>query len=282
MTLGRTSSGAIKIKTDGDAGLRAVECACCNPPILCSLFPAWNYQAYFGNNNSLPNEIYIGGTRSFTSTQLISVVANSPAIPAKLWGAVNGGTLLSRNGTNYGDTTNGAILEQEGNTYNWAIYKNGVRSTAENLVDGINRHDNFATSYSVSIDYNDPLQPTNYNVYRISCEVWSPLAYAPGSFSGCVDTFPSWFVIPPPDPGAGGDFIFHTYDLINPFLSLGGFGAGSLPYYFDSPESSECGGTQPYGFYSWDETFELLKNNADAGITGEWGTGGGDVVAIVS
>jgi hypothetical protein len=29
MTLGRTSSGAIKIKTDG--GLRAVGCACCNP-----------------------------------------------------------------------------------------------------------------------------------------------------------------------------------------------------------------------------------------------------------
>jgi len=29
MTLGRTPTGAIKIKTDG--GLRAVECACCNP-----------------------------------------------------------------------------------------------------------------------------------------------------------------------------------------------------------------------------------------------------------
>lgn len=29
MTLGRTSSNAIKIKTDGTAGLRAVECACC-------------------------------------------------------------------------------------------------------------------------------------------------------------------------------------------------------------------------------------------------------------
>jgi hypothetical protein len=31
MTLGRTSAGKIKIKTDGDDGLRAVECACCNP-----------------------------------------------------------------------------------------------------------------------------------------------------------------------------------------------------------------------------------------------------------
>ena len=33
MTLGRTSAGKIKIKTDGTAGLRAVECACCNPPL---------------------------------------------------------------------------------------------------------------------------------------------------------------------------------------------------------------------------------------------------------
>ena len=33
MTLGRASSGAIKIKTDG--GLRAVECACCAPPCEC-------------------------------------------------------------------------------------------------------------------------------------------------------------------------------------------------------------------------------------------------------
>lgn len=33
MTLGRTSSGAIKIKTDG--GLRAVECTCCASPCSC-------------------------------------------------------------------------------------------------------------------------------------------------------------------------------------------------------------------------------------------------------
>ena len=31
MTLGRTSAGKIKIKTDTPKGLRAVECACCNP-----------------------------------------------------------------------------------------------------------------------------------------------------------------------------------------------------------------------------------------------------------
>ena len=31
MTLGRTSDNKIKIKTDGTAGLRAVECGCCGP-----------------------------------------------------------------------------------------------------------------------------------------------------------------------------------------------------------------------------------------------------------
>ena len=36
MTLGRTSSGAIKIKTDSaGGGLRAVECACCGPVAAC-------------------------------------------------------------------------------------------------------------------------------------------------------------------------------------------------------------------------------------------------------
>ena len=30
MTLGRTSANKIKIKTDGEAGLRAVSCGCCN------------------------------------------------------------------------------------------------------------------------------------------------------------------------------------------------------------------------------------------------------------
>ena len=37
MTLGRTSSNAIKIKTDG--GLRAVNCACCVPPSPCNCNP---------------------------------------------------------------------------------------------------------------------------------------------------------------------------------------------------------------------------------------------------
>lgn len=47
MTLGRTSSGAIKIKTDG--GLRAVECACCNPPEPPGYYSAGGYYCSDGS-----------------------------------------------------------------------------------------------------------------------------------------------------------------------------------------------------------------------------------------
>jgi len=57
MTLGLTSSGAVKIKTDGTLGLRAVECACCVPPgVLCpceidtSAFGVIYLNAEDGNN----------------------------------------------------------------------------------------------------------------------------------------------------------------------------------------------------------------------------------------
>lgn len=82
MTLGRTSSGAIKLKTDtAGGGLRAVECACCQPPCgcgrevgdqllqvlrnattgTCNGFPPiyWNSQGGgFGAMWELPNGIY--------------------------------------------------------------------------------------------------------------------------------------------------------------------------------------------------------------------------------
>jgi hypothetical protein len=39
MTLGRTSDNKLKIKTDGEAGLRAVSCACCTPGLSCGECP---------------------------------------------------------------------------------------------------------------------------------------------------------------------------------------------------------------------------------------------------
>ena len=61
MTLGRTSSGAIKIKTDGDAGLRAVNCACCGS-LGCQIT-----QAQF-------NAIRYGFTTNISETQGIGTI----------------------------------------------------------------------------------------------------------------------------------------------------------------------------------------------------------------
>jgi hypothetical protein len=55
MTLGRTPTGAIKIKTDG--GLRAVECACCAPPEECCMYPAQALFDGFYTVDDLPDEI---------------------------------------------------------------------------------------------------------------------------------------------------------------------------------------------------------------------------------
>jgi hypothetical protein len=52
MTLGRTSSNAIKIKTDGTAGLRAVECACCGPIDPCLQCPPVNKNFNFSVSSS--------------------------------------------------------------------------------------------------------------------------------------------------------------------------------------------------------------------------------------
>ena len=79
MTLGLTSSGAVKIKTD-DGGLRAVNCACCVPPVICG--PGYYYDMfgayrYFDKENSYEiskskyNLVQAGGT--FNGSASISI-----------------------------------------------------------------------------------------------------------------------------------------------------------------------------------------------------------------
>jgi hypothetical protein len=64
MTLGRTSSGAIKIKTDGDAGLRAVECACCGGGCVIPLSEQGGLEAYPDATETMWREWNKGGTVS--------------------------------------------------------------------------------------------------------------------------------------------------------------------------------------------------------------------------
>jgi hypothetical protein len=219
MTLGRSSSGAIKVKADGAAGLRAVECACCGP--TCNFFPSSFSYIYLQYNDSLPNEIYIGGSRIFLNQVVTHVIPNGPNVNRTIWGGITGGTLMTRNGTSYGNTTNGVILELENGNYTWAIYKNGIRSTSNYLIDGITRHDNFPSSYSVNVqqefascqntfigisnDY-DGLVPSPYIIYRDGCNSWSPsfyttdLFYYRDSTGATSGSKPDWFSEPTVDP----------------------------------------------------------------------------------
>jgi hypothetical protein len=59
MTIGRSAANSIKIKTDGEAGLRAVECACCGPcggcPPLSDVLPASTYNTRITGLGCPPN-----------------------------------------------------------------------------------------------------------------------------------------------------------------------------------------------------------------------------------
>lgn len=60
MTLGRTAEGKLKIKTDGTAGLRAVECGCCNPIISsCCAFTAYGAANGQYNASDLPQSLKV-------------------------------------------------------------------------------------------------------------------------------------------------------------------------------------------------------------------------------
>ena len=93
MILGRTSSGAVKIKTDGDAGLRAVNCACCGS-LGCQIT-----QAQF-------NAIRYGFTTNISGTQGIGTIVpviqlyeysfqNTTEDREEIFGALEGGDYSS-------------------------------------------------------------------------------------------------------------------------------------------------------------------------------------------
>ena len=82
MTLGRTAAGKIKIKTDGDAGLRAVECACCNPgpcggcPLLDNVLSATSYSLSYSISN-VPSNYFGSGAPCLTMENEIITIPGS-------------------------------------------------------------------------------------------------------------------------------------------------------------------------------------------------------------
>ena len=97
-TVKRKASGAIITK----AG--KVSCGCCNPP--------------------LPGDCCM-----YDAQKLVDGICSAADLPAAI--TFIGVGSLAKSGTNYGDTTNGVILESG----NWATYRAGVRATQFCLID---------------------------------------------------------------------------------------------------------------------------------------------------
>ena len=109
-------SGAVVIK-DGK-----VACSCCEG---CCMYPALDLFDQFYSSSDLPDAVTVDGVS------------------------------YARNGTSYGDTTNGVLLE--GNV--WVKYKNGVRSPRPCLIQG-GVEDQFADSYMITPNVGDSASPT--------------------------------------------------------------------------------------------------------------------------
>lgn len=282
MTLGRSSSGAIKIKNDG--GIRAVSCGCCDGGAQpCNLFPASLYEKYFENPDNLPPEIYLGGQRQYSYQQAAAYYFDNP-VTVRVWGGVTGGALVSRVGIGYGDTVNGVFLEpiDAGNPaagYTWAVYKAGIRSTADSLIDSINRHDNFASSYSVSAYVAPFLQPwetspyagdSSYTIHRVGCGVWEELKYANSSYYSCDPTvYPQDGFITtrnPPFYLGANSYVSIPYNGL--YYATGGVGgywnASGYARRRDCPD-------RPYDGWAWSPT--IFVRTPLVMLNGPWGAG---------
>ena len=142
-------SGAVVIKEG------KVACSCCE---VCCPYPAQLLVIQSYSSSDLPDAVTVDGVS------------------------------YARNGTSYGDTTNGVLLE--GNV--WVKYKNGVRSPRPCLIQG-GVEDQFADSYMITPNVGDSASPTV--VTRISLCLWQG-----------TDTC--------------GNFVYLSYDL-NPIGGVG-------------------------------------------------------------
>jgi len=119
-------SGAVVIKEG------KVACSCCE---VCCPYPAQLLVIQSYSSSDLPDAVTVDGVS------------------------------YARNGTSYGDTTNGVLLE--GNV--WVKYKNGVRSPRPCLIQG-GVEDQFADTYTVS---GEPLG--SVTLTRVSLCLWTGL-----------------------------------------------------------------------------------------------------------
>lgn len=160
MTLGRTSSGAIKIKTDG--GLRAVECGCCGGGEPgCCMYPADQLGTLY-TAADLPDAVTVNWSGRYTGSMSKSgsgYAANGYTLDAQsgLW-------VLSDTATSTTRTVGNCLIRGDGN-----LTDNG------DLVE-----DQFAGSYVVTVsDWPGIPDPRTRTVERVGLCAWEEPGYPP-------------------------------------------------------------------------------------------------------
>ena len=126
----------IKLQPSGKVVLKdgKVACGCCEEPEGCCMYPATAVNTFYVAAD-LPDAVTVNGVS------------------------------FNRSSTNYGNTSNGVVLEGT----QWAKYTNGVRSARDCLIQG-GVVDQFANTYLVTPNVGDGASPTT--VYRQSLCQW--------------------------------------------------------------------------------------------------------------
>jgi hypothetical protein len=184
MTLGRTSTGAIKIKTDG--GIRAVNCACCEGPQ--DFQPCRDCPPFLGNFNFSLSGDQVGSLTEFQYPSIVCPSDNcnlvpfpniSPRICSDSWDAFGpgaAGTNLYLININRG-STNGGL---SGCCWTLSL---GVSGTFEFIFEGSPDICGVAGSDSVNITSSNPAGSYEFT---ISAECVPPFMGPPTDFNFTV------------------------------------------------------------------------------------------------
>jgi hypothetical protein len=126
--LGRTASGALKIKTDG--GLRAVSCGCCEPPPTCCMYPAQALLDGLYTTEDLPVELLT----TFDGVYFYNMIKTGDLYPAY---------------TAEEDSSLEIFIAEDFFSGEPAWHTLGGLPYGNCLVDGLFVKDNFAGSYTI-------------------------------------------------------------------------------------------------------------------------------------
>jgi len=133
MTIGRTTAGAIKIKTDSP-GLRAVNCACCGGGGSCCMYSAQGLYDGVYSVDDLPDSIIVDGVTLQKGVYIYGESALEPEISGAFYGSPN---------EEFYETT---IKLSQGT---WYPGQGVSRDSADCLINN-DWHDEFANSYTIT------------------------------------------------------------------------------------------------------------------------------------